>query len=312
MPYCPITYETLLNKEKYSQKGLKKLSKTLKDLNSIPFTQEELRQEARNQVEKISIQGMQPKMSARLNISKQCFELVNSQGTFILKPQTLDYIEMPENEDLSMRLAQASGINTPLHGLIYSKDSQLVYFIKRFDRVKNKKLAVEDFSQLTGMSRDTKYNYSMEKLITIIDIYTTFPKIEKAELFLRVLVNFLIGNEDMHLKNYSLITYGDKITLAPAYDFVNSTLALKAAKEEIALPLNGKKRNLQKKDLIHYFGIEKLGLSSKIIEQKIQQIIRCQPKWSELIGRSFLSAISKEKYSNLIKERIERLHFFEQ
>ena len=307
MANCPITYESLPGGELYSQKGLRQLSTTLKKLEPLPFTQEELRQEANNQINKISIQGIQPKMSARLKASKNCFELVYAQGTFILKPQSLDYKELPENEDLSMRLAHAAGIETPLHGLVYAEDGRLVYFIKRFDRVKNKKHDVEDFSQLSGMNRDTKYNYSMEKLITIVDNYTTFPKIEKADLFLRVIVNFLIGNEDMHLKNYSLITYEEKVTLAPAYDFINSTLALGSAKEEIALPLNGKKRNLRKKDFIDYFAIEKMGLPPKIIEQQLQKIINAQSQWQELISRSFLSEPLKEKYAAILQERLKRL-----
>lgn len=307
MPNCPITYDTLQGSAPYSTKGLHLLSKTLTNLHPLPFTQEKLRLEARHQADKISIQGMQPKLSARLNVSKQCFELVNSQGTFILKPQTPDYKEAPENEDLSMRIAKTVGILTPVHGLLYAADQELVYFIKRFDRVRNQKIAVEDFAQLAGMNRETKYRYSMEKIITIIESYTTFPMLEKAELFLRVMVNFLIGNEDMHLKNYSLISHQNKVSLAPAYDFINSTLALGSAKEEIALPLNGKKRNLQKKDLIDYFAIEKMGLSSKIVDQQLQKIIQAQPLWQELIERSFLSMPLKEQYAAILKERVERL-----
>jgi serine/threonine-protein kinase HipA len=307
MSCCPITYEELLKGERYSSKGLKILSKTLTELDLLPFTQEMLRKEARNQINKISIQGIQPKISARLNSKKHCFELVESQGTFILKPQTVDYPEAPENEDLSMKLAKEAGVLTPVHGLIYAEDNKLVYCIKRFDRVKNQKISVEDFAQLAGMNRDTKYSYSMEKLIKIIEIYTTFPKIEKADLFLRVMVNFIIGNEDMHLKNYSLITYQNRVTLAPAYDFINSTLALGSAREEIALPLHGKKRNLKKKDLIDYFATEQLSLPTKIIDQQLQKIMDAQEKWADLIHSSFLSKSLKSKYAAIVQERMQRL-----
>src|SRR5690606_24644597 len=131
----------------------------------------------------------------------------------ILKPQS-QYEFAPENEDLSMRLMSAVGVNVPFHCLLYASDKSLVYCIKRFDRLaRNKKTAVEDFAQLSGSNRDTKYNFSMEKLVSLIEKYTTFPAIEKADLFLRTLVNFLIGNEDMHLKNFSIITHDHKVTL---------------------------------------------------------------------------------------------------
>jgi len=308
VPNCPITYETLMGEENYSSKGLKLLSTVLTELRTLPFTQKMLQIEARKRADKMSIQGVQPKISARLNATQQCFELVDTQGTFILKPQSQDYQQAPENEDLSMRLAKEAGIVTPLHGLVYAQDNAMVYFIKRFDRVKKQKIAVEDFAQLSGMSRDTKYNYSMEKLIKIIDRYTTFPKIEKAEIFLRIMVNFIIGNEDMHLKNYSLITHHNKITLAPAYDFINSTLALGTAKEEIALSLNDKKRNLKKQDFIDYFAIKKLELPLKIIDQKLQLIFEAQPIWVDLIKRSFLSESLKKQYSQIISERMQRIY----
>jgi serine/threonine-protein kinase HipA len=308
MLYCPITYQALVSGEKeYSQQGLKRLSKSITYIEPLPFTQEKLRQEARMRADKMSIQGVQPKISARFNPAKQRFDLVDNQGTFILKPQSSDYAQLPENEDLSMRLAQAVGIHTPLHGLVYAEDRALVYFIQRFDRVKNQKIAVEDFAQLSGMSRDTKYNYSMEKLVKVLDLYATFPILEKAELFLRVMFNFIIGNEDMHLKNYSLITENNKITLAPAYDFLNSTLALGAAKEEIALFLNGKKRNLKKIDFIDYFAKEVLNLPTKIIEQQIKKILLAQPEWKILIKHSFLSADAKTQYMTIVQDRLTRL-----
>lgn len=285
------------------------LSPSLTRLLPLSFTQEMLRLEARKRADKMSIQGVQPKLSARLDVKGECFEVVDRQGEYILKPQIEQYEQTPENEDLSMRLAKAAGIEVPFHGLVYANDDSLVYFIKRFDRAKNKKIAVEDFAQLGGMNRDTKYSYSMEKVVKIIEANTTFPMIDKADLFLRVIVNYIIGNEDMHLKNYSLIVNENKISLAPAYDFLNTTMALGVnhVREEIALSLNGKKNNLRKRDLIDYFGEEKLGLPSVVIEQQLKKVWKAQDKWSELIERSFLSKALKEEYRAIIQEKSERL-----
>lgn len=132
----------------------------------------------------------------------ECFEIVELGGTFILKPPHPIYDELPQNEDVTMRLAKSVGIEVPFHGMIYNIDDSLTYLIKRFDRLpRGHKVATEDFSQLMGHSRDTKYESSMEKLIPVIEKHCTFPLLEKMKLFRRTLFNFLVGNEDMHLKN---------------------------------------------------------------------------------------------------------------
>jgi serine/threonine-protein kinase HipA len=309
MNRCPITYH-LCEETRYSEKGLKLLSPSLKKLDLLDFTAEELRAEAMQRASKMSIQGVQPKLSATLNIKDGLFEIVDKGGKYILKPQHHIFPELPQNEDLTMRLAASIGIEVPLHGLIYSKDNSLTYFIKRFDRKGQKdKIAVEDFAQLSGMSRDTKYNYSMEKLVKLIDDYCTFPSIEIAKLFNLVLFNFLVGNEDMHLKNYSIIIRNRKAELSPAYDLLNSTIVLKGETEEIALSLKGKKSNLNRNILVNYFGRERCNLTHKIIERILEKIQKEIPAWFNLIDISFLSGEMKEKYKNLLRKRMDILGF---
>ena len=107
-------------------------------------------------------------------------------------------------------------------------------FIKRFDRIRhNKKLALEDFAQFSGENHHTKYNSSMERLISVIERFCTFPKIEFVRFFKLTLFNVLIGNEDMHLKNFSLITSDKKISLSPAYDLLDLTIAKKTPKRKL-------------------------------------------------------------------------------
>jgi len=309
MNRCPISYH-LCEENRYSEKGLKLLSPSLKKLDLLDFTAEELRAEAMLRASKMSIQGVQPKLSAILNIKDGLFEIVDKGGKYILKPQHHIFPELPQNEDLTMLLAASVGIEVPLHGLIYSKDNSLTYFIKRFDRKGQKdKIAVEDFAQLSGMSRDTKYNYSMEKLVKLMDDFCTFPSIEKAKLFKIVLFNFLVGNEDMHLKNYSIIIRNEKVELSPAYDLLNSTIVLKGDIEEIALTLKGKTSNLNRDILINYFGRERCNLTDKIIERILETIQEEIPAWSNLIDISFLSGELKDKYKNLLQKRIEILGF---
>jgi len=307
MSRCPITYD-LCDENSYSLNGLKLLSPGLKTLASLDFTAEELRAEAMQRASRMSIQGVQPKLSAILSIKDGAFEIVDKNGRYILKPQHHIFPELPQNEDLTMRLAASIGIEVPLHGLIYSKEDSLTYFIKRFDRKGQKdKVAVEDFAQLAGMSRDTKYNYTMEKLVKLIDDYCTFPAVEKAKLFKRVLFSFLIGNEDMHLKNYSIIIRSGKVELSPAYDLLNSSIVLKGDVEEIALSLKGKKSNLTRDVLVNYYGKERCNLTDPVIERTLETIQSALPSWFELIGISFLSIEMKDKYVKLLQKRIDVL-----
>jgi len=227
MNRCPITY-SLCGENRYSEKGLKLLASGLSTINPFEYTAEEQRIEAYNRASKMSIQGVQPKLSTILNIRDGRFEIVDRGGRYILKPQHQIFFQMPENEDLTMRLAELIDLEVPIHGMIWSKDNSLTYFIKRFDRKGQKdKIPVEDFAQLAGLSRDTKYNLSMEKLIEIVNKYCTFPAIEKVKLFKLVIFCFLTGNEDMHLKNFSIINKDGKIELSPCYDLVNMKSRMK-------------------------------------------------------------------------------------
>lgn len=308
MKRCPITYETINKHDDYSQRGLHALSRRLKQLQPLPLSAKEQRDEALARAGKMSIQGVQTKLSARLNISEGHFDIVDSNGWYILKTQSEYWPELPENEALTMSLAATIGIDVPVHGLVYAKDRSVTYFIQRFDRSgRNKKLAVEDFAQLSGLDRSTKYDSSMEHVIKVIASYCSFPKIEYVKLFKLTLFNFLVGNEDMHLKNFSLITREGKVSLAPAYDLLNSTILQTRCKEELALPLNGKKNNLKKRDFFEYLALERLGLNENIIADVSEKIQDAIPRWQELIQCSFLSKKMQEKYLILLEERCRRL-----
>ena len=305
MNRCPITYE-LCGTEKYSEKGLRIIAPKLTYLNDLPYTAVELRQEAANRAKKLSIQGVQPKLSAAISIVDQEFKIVDQFGTYIIKPQNDLFPQLPENEDVTMRMAKVFGLDVPFHGMVYGKDGSLSYFIKRFDRYgKGNKLATEDFAQLTGNTRDTKYRFTMEKLIPVLDEFCSFPAIEKADFFKRILFCYVTGNEDMHLKNFSLITKNGKTTLTPVYDFLNSTIAIKNPEEEIALTLKGKKSNLKAADFVEYYAKDRLQLNDKTVSIILEQMQQVIPKWKELLGISFLSADMKEKYLNLLATKTQ-------
>lgn len=310
MKRCPITYDIISEQESYSERGLKLLAPQLSKLLPLPYSAAEQRHEAAAYAGKMSLQGMQPKITAQLKVTEGQFELVDQRGRYILKPQSEQYPELPENEALTMSLAEIIGIEIPVHGLVYSKDNSKTYFIKRFDRFGHgNKLAVEDFAQLLQLSRDTKYDSSMEKVVKTIETYCSFPRIEAVKLFRLTLFNFLVGNEDMHMKNFSLITRENITSLSPAYDLINTTIAQRNTKDEIALPLNGKKNNLTKNDLLKHFPINLLKLNDASVNSVLDEFKQALPGMKTLIGNSFLSESMQEKYLALLEKRREKLGF---
>jgi serine/threonine-protein kinase HipA len=110
-----------------------------------------------------------------------------------------------------------------------------------------------------------------------------------------------------NLKNFSVITRGSRTQLSPAYDLLNSTIVLPAAEDELALPLNGKKRNLRRKDLLDYFAFERLGLTPATVGRIMESIHTARGPWERWIEASFLPENLKSAYRRLVNERFERL-----
>jgi serine/threonine-protein kinase HipA len=311
MNRCPITYKPCQDEERYSLSGLRLLSPNLKQLVDFPYDARQQRREAVIHAAKMSIQGVQPKLSVRLNAKAGLFEIMDCGGRYVIKPQHDVYPHLPENEGLTLHLAGLCGIDVPLSGLVRCADGSWSYFIRRFDRVgHNSKLSVEDFAQLAGLSRETKYDFSMERLVKLLDAYCTFPAIEKVSLFKRCLFNFIVGNEDMHVKNFSLLTRDGKVVLAPAYDYLSTTVAfLSIGKrpdqiEEIALPLQGKKRGLTRNTWVEYFAHERLALPDKIVGKVLTDIQSAVPFWKTCLANSFLPTEHQTLYARLLGQRL--------
>jgi len=305
---CPITLDPVEGGGLYSRSGLRTVHPRLENLLPLPLTQEEQLREARLRADKMSVQGVQPKLSAVLKPKDGRFEIVDRGGQFILKPNPPPFEEVPANEALTMTLAEIAGLEVPLNGLVAASDGSWVYFIRRFDRVgRNKRLHQEDFAQLTGAGRETKYNSSLEQVAKVVETHCTFPAIEKAKLARLLLFCFLTGNEDMHLKNFSLVVRDGVVCLSPAYDLLNSTLVLGNASGESALPLRGKKRKLTRNDWVDYFCRERLGLPPAILDPILHTLEAARDAWAEKVETSYLSATAKAGYLEILAERRSRL-----
>jgi serine/threonine-protein kinase HipA len=278
----------------------------------LPFYEDQMLQLAEKVIRSQStVTGVQPKLSLNLEkISKkdepQRFTIVGLWGEFILKPPTKQYRSLPELEDLTMHLAEISGIEAVPHSLIRLSSGKLSYITRRIDRKNEIKIHMEDMCQLTEKLTEQKYKGSYEQIAKAIAKYSANPGLDITNFFEQVLFSFLTGNSDMHLKNFSLIDSPEMgYVLSPAYDMIASTLVVEGDEEELALTLNGKKKKLRKKDFLE--AINRFDIDAKAIENIFDKFKNSEEQWHEFINISFLPDDMKSLFHDLIKERVYRI-----
>lgn len=255
-----------------------------------------------------TVPGVQKKLS--LHLSKEDnprLTLVNYPTGYILKPQTDEYIALPEMEFLVMEMAKVSGIKTVPCGLIRlpSQDNAFAYITKRIDRENGQILAMEDFCQLDGRLTEDKYRGSYERCARIILAYSAQKGLDKTELFIRILFSFVVGNSDMHLKNFSLIETSEasgEYILSAAYDMLSTNVVIPDDKEQMALTINGKKQNIRRKDFINY--AEAIDIDGKVAEKIIKKIVNLKDKYITMCRESYIPDSMKASLEKLIEERI--------
>jgi len=255
-----------------------------------------------------SLTGVQPKLS--LNLSKHDgsnrLTIVGLWGNYIFKPQTANYLQLPENEDLTMHLAEAVKINVVPHCLIRLADGSLGYITKRIDRtIKGEKIDMEDMCQLTLHPTEYKYKGSYEQIAKVIMKYSDMPRLDLANYMQLLLFCFITGNNDMHLKNFSLYRPSEGYQLAPAYDLVNTSIANPDDTEELALPLSGRKTKLNLANFLQ--AAATMGIEENVVRHLTDNMSKALPKWMQLINDSFLDETMKEKYRQTIETRLARL-----
>lgn len=272
----------------------------------LPFTKDDIESLALEVVRsQVTVTGVQPKLSVDLEKEangKKRFTIVGLWGKYILKPQTELYVNLPENEDLTMHLATMVNIKTVPHSLIRFKDGSLAYITKRIDRDKKKgKIPMEDMCQLTEKLTEQKYKGSHEQIAKIIMLHSAYPVLDLLTYFEVLLFCYLTGNADMHLKNFSLYKPANEYILAPAYDLLSTKLVLPDDKDELALTLNAKKRKLKKSDFNNLLNTYKID--EKVIENIYEKYRKIVPQWLNFIDTSFLPQQMKEEYKSIINKR---------
>lgn len=272
---------------------------------------EELAKESTNKG--YTIPGVQKKLS--LHLSKEVYPrltVVNYPTGYILKPQVKEFRALPEAEHLVMSMADKAKIRTVPHALVKSKDSY-AYITKRIDRVFSKDsnvklIAMEDFCQLDLRLTQDKYKGSYERCGNIIKKYSSRSGLDMTELFYRLVFSFIVGNSDMHLKNFSLIEseYGSReYHLSPAYDLLPVNVIMPEDKEEFALPINGKKRNIHRKDFLIFAA--GCGIAKLAAEKMIEQLISMVPIFIEMCCNSLMPQDMKEAFIELVDKRVSAL-----
>lgn len=262
-----------------------------------------------------TVPGVQKKLSLHLSEdSEPRLTLVNYPTGYILKPQTKEYAALPEAEFLVMQMAIATKIKTVPFALLQigSQKREFAYITRRIDRVKvgkaTKMLAMEDFCQLEDRLTADKYKGSYERCAKVVEAYSERYGLDLADMYLRIVFSYAIGNSDMHLKNLSLIETecgSEQYHLSDAYDMLPVGIIMPADTEELALTLNGKKRNIKKSDFLAF--ADNAGLDRSQAEKMITKIVSMRDVYLELCRESYLPEAMKKTFEELICMRIENL-----
>ncbi len=281
----------------------------------LPYTRANIKELAREIIAaSTTVTGVQAKLSLDISRGKageaQRFTIVGLWGKYILKPQTDRFANLPENEDLTMHMAEAAGIKTVPHSLIRFADGELCYITRRIDRTRQGgKIAMEDMCQLSERLTEDKYKGSYERIAKLIRQHSAAPLLDVVNFWEVVVFSWLTGNADMHLKNFSLYRPADNYMLAPAYDLLSTALAMPEDDEELALTLNGKKKRIRRNDFEK--AMLENGMKDNAIAKLFDRFSKSVPKWHGLINESFLPKALQKAYHDKIDIMARRLSIIE-
>ncbi len=281
---------------------------------AIEYSLDQMDELAKNVIKRsVAVPGVQAKLL--MSLVKETKEKSDSRltvvgalgGQYIFKPPSDRFPEMPENEHVTMRMAETFGIRVVPSSLIRLASGELSYITKRVDRTETgEKIHMIDMFQITEAF--DKYKSSMEKVGKALDSYSKNTLLDKIFYFELTLFSFLTGNNDMHLKNFSMIESPSGWVLSPAYDLLNVSIVNPENEEELALTLVGKKKKLKHE---HFEQLGKgLGLTDKQIKGAYKRIVKDKPKAMDWIDRSFLSNEMKTFYKELIEKRYKQIGLF--
>ena len=326
-PYPPDLCLSLLRATRglpYSVKAVKDLWEGVKVSPFLSFERSEYVTFRRESAGRISISGVQEKIS--VHMENGVLTPTVRDGRYILKPvpralsETLELVEdVPANEHVTMQIAsQVFGLNVAANGLVFFPSGEPAYIVRRFDHDIKGKLSLEDFCQLAGRSRQAhgenyKYTGSYEELGRFLQQYCPAYRIEIEKLFAQILFNYICGNGDAHLKNFSLLesSFGDHL-LSPCYDLLCTSLHL-PNETRTALELfddfetESYQRNgfYKRTDFLQL--ATRYGILPKRAEAMMERFQKGRTSAESFIARSLLSEQAKRRYLALLQDRLKAL-----
>lgn len=280
----------------------------------LPYTRDNMTELAKQVIRtSTSVTGVQAKMSLDVNRGSKNepakFTIVGLWGKYIFKPQSAKYPNLPELEDLTMKMAEIAHIRTARHTLIRLADGELGYLTLRMDRGrKGEKISMLDMCQLTNRLTEHKYYGTYQQLAETIKKYSSAPMLDVQRFWEIVLFSWMTGNSDMHCKNFSLIDSGNgEYVLSPAYDLLAVLLADPQDPEEMAMSfsLGGKKNGFNRNTFMSAF--TQSGIPVTVADRMINRMAGYLPDWKRLISHSFLSEKMQIAYCSLLDKRREAL-----
>ncbi len=336
MRYCHILLNPLLENEiDYNAKGLKYLTSSKKFNPELTFNKKDFIQKFPVVQKGMSISGYQPKLQVVL--ANNQFTIIEHRGDYILKPSPESYPFLAENEHSTMQLMRELKFDVPPNGLVYFKQEnhqqkEFAFVIKRYDREKGQVIHQEQLDGAMGILekfgkiRDDGEQYvSYEQAVKFILKNAKNHLALQIALFRRIVYAYLLANNDMHLRNLSLVySESGEIKLAPVYDFVSTApypeifnsclLALPLLEREeggkqLANGFETKYGQYIGVDFIE-FGIN-IGLSKNLTKKLLTELLSEEKKVLAIYQKAFLPQADKDRIINCYKQRLGYLQIFE-
>lgn len=331
--YCKISLKKLSGNEKpagYHTGQFKSLFGSTKVTPELPFSRSEFFQSSKQKAQGMSISGVQQKLSLKVN-DRHELEATSEGGEFILKPSPEEYPFAAENEHAAMQVSRLLGIDTAPCGLVSFQGGELVYITRRFDRSKDgTKQHQEDLMQCFDLESDSKYGKTYEEAGKLLNEVTNGKQAVTLDFVRRVILAYALGNDDLHLKNFSVQRLPDNTSLyydrlTPNYDvlFCDAFRTDDSGMGLLALGLlhDTEDGDEDFTDLYNHYGYytgydflvlgSRLGLKEKPIRTFLTKLKSKERQIIELISHSHMPDAMKNRASDLVKARIQALQITE-
>jgi serine/threonine-protein kinase HipA len=257
---------------------------------------------------RVSVSGVQSKLALSLSNDRSTMRVVAGKTNYLLKPQTTEYPDLPQNEHLTMCIARLLGLQIPTLGLVELSNASTALVIRRFDRTNDgRRIPMEDFCQLAELPPAEKYSGSVELCAKIIRKYSSVPRLDLLQLFRVSLISWWLGNGDLHLKNLSMLTGENGPTLSPTYDLVNTSILI--PNDTMALTLDGKRDRIKPENWLRIADV--CNVPFDLVAKEVAKVIENGTAAVGLVRASELRPVLKLAYAEGLALRltdIVRLH----